>query len=88
MNRGSNVDLRLERKVLRIWLISDFLLRIEFNDFDGLFDEYVMDREDFDYFDDDMEEMEMEIEMLSGIVVEEEVRFRGIGMLFMLSLNL
>ncbi len=88
MNRGSNADIRLERKVSRIRSISDFLLRTESTNSEGSLDEHVMDREDSDYFDDDMEEMEMEIEMSNGIAAEDEVRFRGTGVLSMSSLNL
>lgn len=90
MNRGNNGDIRLERKVSRIRSISDFLLRTESNNSDGSLDEHAMDREDSDYFDDDMEEMEMEIEMSNGHTnaADEEVRFIGTGLLSMSSLSL
>lgn len=60
---------------------------IELGIFDGLIDVYVIDRDDFDFFDDDVEEMEMEMEIEMLVVVEEEVRFCE-EVLFILSLNL
>lgn len=86
MTRGSDADLKLERKVSRIRSISDFLLRTESNTSDGLFDAHAVDREDSDYFDDDMEEMEMEVEM--SVAPEEEVRFTEAGVSPISSLNL
>lgn len=71
MNRGSDADLKFERKVSRIRSISDFLRRTETSTSDGLFDAHAIDREDSDFYDDDMEEMEMEVEM--SVAPEEEV---------------
>lgn len=87
MNRGNNADIRLDRRVSRIRSISDFFIRTESNASDTSLDEHAMDRgDDSDYFDDDAEDMEMEIEMSNGNAAEEEVGFRG--MLSMSSLNL
>ncbi|KAG0567303.1 hypothetical protein KC19_7G125100 [Ceratodon purpureus] len=85
MNRGSDADQKLERKVSRIRSISDFLRRTESNASDGLYDAHSIDREESDFFDDDMEEMEMEVEPGAP---EEEVRFYEAGVSPISSLNL
>lgn len=76
MNRGSDSDSRLEQKVSRIRSISDFLLRTESGTSDGSTDAHAIDRDDSDFFDDDVEEMEMEMEIEMLVAAEEEVRFR------------
>lgn len=89
MNRGNNADIRLDRRVSRIRSISDFFIRTESNASDTSLDEHAMDRgDDSDYFDDDVEDMEMEIEMSNGNAAAEESEVRFTGMLSMSSLNL
>lgn len=75
MNRSSDVDSKLEKKVSRIRSISDFLLRTESGTSDVSIDAHAIDREDSDFFDDDVEEMEMEMEIEMFVAAEEEVRF-------------
>lgn len=72
---GSDSDARVERRASRIRSISEYLFRAEA---DESLDSHSIDRDDSDYFDDDMDDMDMEIEM--SVAEEEELRFREAGM--------
>lgn len=72
MNKGSSNEAKLQRRASRIRSISDLLFRSE-PDSEVSLDTQAIDREDSDYFDDDLEDMDMEIEMS---VTEEEERDR------------
>lgn len=71
---GSDSDAKVERRASRIRSISEYLFRAET---DASLELHSIDRDDSDYFDDDMDDMDMEIEMS---VAEEELRFREAGM--------
>lgn len=73
---GSDSDAKVERRASRIRSIGEYLFRAEA---DESLDSHSIDRDDSDYFDDDMDDMDMEIEM--SVAEEEELRFREAGML-------
>ena len=73
MNKGSSNEAKLQRRASRIRSISDLLFRSE-PESEVSLDTQAIDREDSDYFDDDLEDMDMEIEM--SVTEEEEERDR------------